>query len=262
MSTPYQEEWVKVAGANVQLLKGGRGDPLVLFHSIEGSPGWRRYHAQLAEHFTVYAPTLPGFGVSERPDWVESFFDLARFSLWLVQELGLDRAALGGQFIGGWLAAEMAVMSPGLIDKLILVDAAGIQPQRGEIADIFLHGLEGTRQLTYFAPKQVPEYEELFGHKPSKEERDILAHNQETVVRYCWKPYMYDRSLPALLPRLRAPTLVIWGRDDRIVPLECGQRYQRAIPGARLEILPECGNCPPLEKPDAFSKLVCEFLRA
>lgn len=262
MSTPYQEEWVKVAGANVQLLKGGRGDPLVLFHSIEGSPGWRRYHAQLAEHFTVYAPTLPGFGVSERPDWVESFFDLARFSLWLVQELGLDRAALGGQFIGGWLAAEMAVMSPGLIDKLILVDAAGIQPQRGEIADIFLHGLEGTRQLTYFAPKQVPEYEEMFGHKPSKEERDILAHNQETVVRYCWKPYMYDRSLPALLPRLRAPTLVIWGRDDRIVPLECGQRYQRAIPGARLEILPECGNCPPLEKPDAFSKLVCEFLRA
>lgn len=262
MSTPYQEEWVEVAGANVQLLKGGRGDPLVLFHSIEGSPGWRRYHAQLAEHFTVYAPTLPGFGVSERPDWVESFFDLARFSLWLVQELGLDRATLGGQFIGGWLAAEMAVMSPGLIDKLILVDAAGIQPQRGEIADIFLHGLEGTRQLTYFAPEQVPEYEEMFGHKPSKEERDILAHNQETVVRYCWKPYMYDRSLPALLPRLRAPTLVIWGRDDRIVPLECGQRYQRAIPGARLEILPECGNCPPLEKPDAFSKLVCEFLRA
>ena len=195
MSTPYQEEFVEVAGAKIQLLKGGQGDPLVMFHSTEGSLGWRNYHDQLAEHFTVYAPTLPGFGASERPDWVESFFDLARFSLWLVQALGLEKTALGGHFIGGWLAAEMAVMSPQLIDRLILVDAAGIQPQQGEITDIFLHGLEGTRQLTYFEPKHMPEYEELFGHKPSKEERNILVQNQETVVRYCWKPYMYDRSL-------------------------------------------------------------------
>jgi len=73
---------------------------------------------------------------------------------------------------------------------------------------------------------------------------------------------MYDRSLPYLLSRLNIPTLVVWGRDDRIVPLECGQRYQQAIPGARLEVLPECGNCPPLEKPDAFSQLVGEFVHA
>ena len=262
MPTPYQEEFVEVAGAKIQLLKGGQGDPLVLFHSIEGNLGWRRYHDQLAEQCTVYAPTLPGFGASERPDWVESFFDLARFSLWLVQALGLEKTALGGHFIGGWLAAEMAVMSPQLIDRLILVDAAGIQPQQGEITDIFLHGLEGTRQLTYFEPKNVPEYDELFGRKPSREERNMLTQNQETVVRYCWKPYMYDRSLPYLLSRLNIPTLVVWGRNDRIVPLECGQRYQQAIPGARLEVLPECGNCPPLEKPDAFSQLVGEFVHA
>ena len=90
----------------------------------------------------------------------------------------------------------------------------------------------------------------------------MLTQNQETVVRYCWKPYMYDRSLPYLLSRLNIPSLVVWGRDDRIVPLECGQRYQQAIPGARLEVLPECGNCPPLEKPDAFSQLVGEFVHA
>ena len=106
MPTPYQEEFVEVAGAKIQLLKGGQGDPLVLFHSIEGSLGWRRYHDQLAEQCTVYAPTLPGFGASERPDWVESFFDLARFSLWLVQALGLEKSALGGHFIGGWLAQK------------------------------------------------------------------------------------------------------------------------------------------------------------
>ncbi len=262
MPTGYQEEFVEVSGAKIQLLKGGQGKPLVMFHSTEGSLGWRRYHTQLAEHFTVYAPTLPGFGVSERPDWVESFFDLSRFSLWLIQELGLEQTAIAGHFIGGWLAAEMAVMSPQLVDKLVLVGAAGIQPQQAEITDIFLHGLEGTRQKTYFESKQIPEYEELFGNKPSKEEREIQAKNQETAVRYCWKPYMYDRSLPSLLPRLSVPTLIVWGRDDQIVPLECGQRYQQTIPGSRLEIIPECGNCPPLEKPEAFSQLVGDFLRA
>lgn len=257
-----QEEFIEVAGANIHLLKGGQGKPLVMFHSVEGSLGWRRYHDQLAQHCTVYAPTLPGFGQSERPDWVESFFDLSRFSLWLLQELGLEKASLAGNFIGGWLAAEMAVMSPPSVDKLVLIDAAGIQPQRGEITDIFLHGLEGTRQLSYFDPKQIPEYDELFGTKPSKEEREIRTQNQETLVRYCWKPYMYDRSLPSLLPRLRMPTLIIWGRDDQIVPLECGQLYQQAIPGARLEILPECGNCPPLEKPEAVSQLISSFVQA
>jgi pimeloyl-ACP methyl ester carboxylesterase len=262
MPTEYQEEFVEVSGAKIQLLKGGQGKPLVMFHSIEGSLGWRRYHSQLAENFTVYAPTLPGFGVSERPDWVESFFDLSRFSLWLLQELGLEKTAVAGHFIGGWLAAEMAVMSPQSIDKLVLVGAAGIQPQQAEITDIFLHGLEGTRQQTYFDPKQIPEYEELFGQKPSKEEREIRAKNQETVVRYCWKPYMYDRSLPSLLPRLSIPSLIVWGRDDQIVPLECGERYQQTLAGSRLEIIPECGNCPPLEKPDVFSQLVGDFLQS
>jgi pimeloyl-ACP methyl ester carboxylesterase len=73
---------------------------------------------------------------------------------------------------------------------------------------------------------------------------------------------MYDHSLPSLLPRLRIPTLIVWGRDDEIVPLECGQRYQQTITGSRLEIIPECGNCPPLEKPEAFSQLFSDFLRA
>ncbi len=258
--TAYEENFVKVAGAKIHFLKGGRGKPLVMLHSIEGNLGWRRYHAQLAEYFTVYAPTCPGFGQSERPPWLETFADLARFSLWLLDELDLKNVTLAGHFMGGWLVAEMAVMSPHSLDGLILIDAAGIQPQQGEITDIFLHGLQGTRQLAYFDLQQIPEYEELFADKPSEKEREVRARNQETVVRYCWKPYMFSPSLPGLLGRVHVPTLIVWGQDDQIVPLECGELYQQAIPGSRLEILPQCGNCPPLEKPDEFTKLVRNFL--
>ena len=258
--TAYEEHFVEVAGAKIHFLKGGRGKPLVMLHSIEGNLGWRRYHAQLAEHFTVYAPTCPGFGQSERPPWLETFVDLARFNLWLLDELDLKNVTLAGHFMGGWLAAEMAVMSPHSLDGLILIGAAGIQPQHGEITDIFLHGLQGTRQLSYFDLQQLPEYEELFADKPSKEEREVRTRNQETVVRYCWKPYMFSPSLPGLLGRVHVPTLIVWGQDDQIVPLECGELYRQAIPGSRLEILPQCGNCPPLEKPDEFTQLIRNFL--
>ena len=256
----HEELFIEVGGAKVHYLKGGQGKPLFMLHSIEGNLGWRRYHEQLAEHFTVYAPTCPGFGQSERPSWLETFSDLARFNLWLLDELDLTNVALAGHFIGGWMAAEMAVMSPRTFDHLILVDAAGIQPKEGEIADIFLHGVEGTRQLAYFDPQQVPEYEELFKRKPSKEEREIQAHNQEIVVRYCWRPYMFSPSLPGLLGRVHVPTLIVWGQEDQIVPLECSALYQQALPNARVEIIPQCGNCPPLEKPNEFTQLVRTFL--
>ncbi len=261
-TTDPHEQFIEVAGTKIHLRKAGQGKPLVILHSVEGSLGWRAYHRQLAEHFTVYVPSLPGFDQSQRPAWLESFTDLSRFSLWLLQELDLQKVSLLGHSMGGWLAAEMAVMCPQLVDRLVLVDAAGIQPQHAEIADIFLHGQDGTRQMAFFDLKKIPEYEELFGRKPSREEREVLVQNQENAVRYCWKPYMYDRSLPYLLPRLHVPTLIVWGKDDRIMPLECGERYQQAIRGARLEVLPQCGHHPHLEKPEQFVHLVRSFLQA
>jgi pimeloyl-ACP methyl ester carboxylesterase len=259
-NTDPQEQVVTVGGAEIRLLKGGQGKPLVVFHSVEGSLGWRAYQRSLAHQWTVYAPSLPGFDRSQRPAWLDTFADLSRFSLWLLQQLELPKTSLLGYGMGGWLAAEIAVMCPQIVDRLVLVDAAGIQPQHGEITDIFLHGQEGTRQLAFFDPQQTPEYTEVFGRKPSAEEREIRVQNQENAVRYCWKPYMYDRSLPHLLPRLKIPTLVVWGREDRIIPVECGELYRQAIPGARLEVLSQCGHYPHLEKTEQFVGLVQNFL--
>jgi pimeloyl-ACP methyl ester carboxylesterase len=256
------EEFIEVAGAKIHLLKGGQGKPLVVLHSVEGNLGWRSYLHHLAQGWTVYVPTLPGFGRSQRPPWLETFSDLAHFSLWLLQELGLQKVSLLGHFMGGWLAAEMAVRCPQILDRLVLVDAAGIQPQRGEITDVFLHGQDGMKKFAYFDVQQVPEYQELFGRKPSPEEREVQTQNQETAVRYCWKPYMYNRSLPWLLPRVRVPTLIVWGREDRVVPLECGELYRQAIPGSRLEVIDQCGHYPQLEKTEQFTDLARDFLEA
>jgi pimeloyl-ACP methyl ester carboxylesterase len=260
-NTDPQEQIVNVGGADIHLLKGGTGKPLVIFHGVEGNLGWCAYQRGLAQQCTVYVPSLPGFDSSERPPWLESFADLSRFSLWLLQQLGLQKTSLLGYGMGGWLAAEIAAMCPQVVDRLVLVDAAGIQPRQGEITDIFLHGLDATRQMAFFDPQQAPEHDALFKRKLSPEERETRVRNQESSVRYCWKPYMYERSLPHLLPRLQIPTLVVWGQEDRLIPVECGELYRQAIPGARLEVLPQCGHYPHLEKMERFVGIVRDFLR-
>lgn len=257
----HEEKHVTVGGARIHYLKGGDGPPLVALHGVEGNLGWLGAYDDLARRFTVYAPTHPGFAGSERPPWLESFFDLSRFYLWILQELGVGKAVLMGHFIGGWLAAEMAAMSPQIVERLVLIDAAGVRPRESEITDIFLHGSEGARRLSFHDVKQVPDYELLFGRKPSPEEREAAAINREAAIRYCWKPYMHDPSLPPLLGRLKSvPTLIVWGREDRIAPLECGELYAKSIEGARLEILDRCGHFPQLERRDEFSRVVAGFL--
>jgi pimeloyl-ACP methyl ester carboxylesterase len=260
MTAEYDRHFVTVGGAKIEVLKGGSGRPLVALHSIEGNLGWLPIYQELARHFTVYAPTHPGFAGSERPEGLESFVDLSRLYLWILQELNLDRVTLLGHFIGGWLAAEMAVMSPGVVDKLVLIDSAGIKPKRGEIADIFLHGVEGTRALAFHDVKQVRDYERWFSSSKSPEERERQTMNREAVTRYCWKPYAHDPILPRLLGRLRMPALIVWGREDRIVPLECAQMFHDAIANSRLKIIDGCGHYPHFEKPDEFSRALSDFL--
>src|SRR5205823_3608919 len=131
---------------------------------------------------------------------------------------------------------------PHVVERLVLVDAAGIKPREGEIADIFLLGQEEARRRAFVNPDAVPEYTQLFPKEPAPEQREAQQQNQEMAARLCWKPYMYDPTLPHLLPRLRVPALVVWGREDAIVPQECGRLYQQAIPGSRLEVLDSYGH--------------------
>ena len=259
-TTTVVEELVEVGGSKVHLLRGGSGPPLLYLHSIEGNLGWLPWMEQVAESATVYAPTHPGFGASERPEFLESVSDMARFYLWFIQEMGLGQVSLVGHFLGGWIAAEMATMSPGVLDKLILVDAAGVRPEAGEVADIFLLGEDETTRLAFHDPASVPGYAELFERELSPEERETRVRNREMTTRLCWKPYMYDRSLVWLLQRVNAPTLVIWGAEDKIIPIDAGRRIQEAIPGSRIEVIPNCGHLPHVEKPDAFTRLVLEHL--
>ena len=260
MAATFTEEFVEVAGSQIHLMKGGSGDPLLILHGAGGNPGWIRYVQELAEHYTVYIPSHPGYGQSERPDWLETMNDMACFYTWFMEKQGLDGSRAIGFSMGGWLAAEIVASCQHSFSKLMLVDPAGIKPERGEIADIFIISPAQIQEMLFHDPKQVPEYDQLFGQEPTPEQVQIAEQNREMAVRICWKPYMHDPRLPFLLGRVNIPTQIVWGHQDQLVPLECGEMFRDAIPGAKLSVIDKCGHLPNIEKPEEFIKIALDFL--
>ena len=132
------ESFVEVVGGKVQVLKGGSGRSLLILHHDVGNPGWLPFYDELARDFTVHVPSHPGFGKSERPEWMRTVRDMAMAYLWLARALNLDSTSMVGLGFGGWIAAEMAMMCRHTISRLVLVGAMGILPKSGEILDQFL----------------------------------------------------------------------------------------------------------------------------
>ena len=140
---------------------------------------------------------------------------MASFYTWFLEEQGLEGARAIGFSMGGWIAAEVAASTRHAFSKLMLVDAVGIKPQQGEIADIFIISPAQVTELLFHDPKQAPEYDQIYGQTPTPEQVEIAEGNREMAVRLCWKPYMYDPRLPGLLERVNIPTRIVWGREDR-----------------------------------------------
>ena len=255
-----REETITVGGIGVHTWIGGQGDPLLVLHGAGGNRGWTRWLDLVSERFTVWAPTHPGFGRSGDADWMDGIDDLARFHLWFIDAAGLGRPHLLGHSIGGWTAAEMAAMSPGAINRLILVAPVGLKPETGEILDIFFYSPAQLLAKTIHDPKTVPEWDALYGTPPTPAQLEIAERNREMTARLTWKPYMHNPRLAHFLPRVTNPALIVWGREDQIVPVECGEQYRRLLPNARLTVLEKCSHLPPIEQPDAFARLVLDFL--
>jgi pimeloyl-ACP methyl ester carboxylesterase len=107
----------------------------------------------------------------------------------------------------------------------------------------------------------VENHAELFGQEIPAERAARIEDAREAAVRISWKPYMHNPSLPYLLQGISNPTLVVAGREDRVVPLSAAEEYTRRIPNARLEIVDDAGHRPDLEQPDEFARLLRTFLR-
>jgi pimeloyl-ACP methyl ester carboxylesterase len=258
--TAYTREILDAAGISCEVRRGGAGAPLLFIHGEFGLPGWTEACERLAEHFDVIAPSLPGYGGSARPDWMMSQRDLAAWITWFVRDRGIATPLNAiGLSLGGWALAEIATVSPGFFRKMLLCGPMGLKPEKGEIFDYFLEsGLTGLRR-SFLNPADSPEFAKYWGRELTPDETDMIDQNREITCRIAWKPWMHSLTLRNLLGGVKTSTLIVQGKEDAITPLNCGEIYRDAIPGARLVTIPACGHMAEMEKPADFVAIAREF---
>ena len=255
------EGMVSVGAAGLTMIKGGSGRPLLVLHEELGHPGWLSWHSQLAEDHSIYVPVHPGFGQLPRVDWITGVRDLAGFYSRMLREMALGPVDVIGFSLGGWIAAEMAAANPGQFRRLVLVAPTGLKPPDGEILDLFVVTARAYLDATVHDAAATPEFASLYGGEETPAQFESWEDARAESARLAWKPYMHNPSLGPLLEGMSGlPTLLIWGREDRVVPLSAGNLYNRSIVGSELAVFDGCGHRPEIEQTQQFVGRVRNFL--
>jgi len=241
-------------GARCRVLEGGSGMPLVFFHGAGGLLADNPFLDQLAARYHVFAPELPGYG--------ESTGDFTLHGWDVVSALGLTKPHLVGHSMGGMIAAEMAAIAPGDLDKLVLVAAAGLWMDEHPIPDIFAL-LPG--QLIELLFQDPVKGQALLTGGADFSDMEVFKEfylGQQRRLAMAGKILfpIPNRRVSKRLYRVAAKTLVLWGGADKLIVPAYAERWRRLIPGATVEIVPEASHMLPYEQHAAFVGAVSRFL--
>ena len=248
----FSDSFVEVDGCRTHLRRGGKGEPLLFLHGASGAPAIMPFMEKLAQRFEVLVPEHPGWGLSAEPDWLENIHDVAYFYLDFLEQLDLRNVTLVGSSMGGWIAMELAVRDTARLKSLVLVSPAGIAAPGVQPADIFLMPPEELVRNLFVDEKLVQ------ARLAAPEDVDISLKNRHTTARLAWEPRLHDPFLPKWLHRIDVPVKIIWGKQDRILPVEFVAEYRRLLPAAEIQILESCGHLPHAEKVDEFVDFICK----
>ncbi|MFN8640798.1 MAG: alpha/beta fold hydrolase [Candidatus Binatia bacterium] len=255
----YRSDRLDVRGTSTHVLRGGRGDPLLVLHPEFAARTWAPYHDALAARFHLIAPDHPGFGDSACPEWIDTVDDLVFHYLDLLDALALERVAVVGTSFGGWIAAALAVAHPERIERMVLAAPAGVRVDGVARYDYFANPLEETARRLFHDPTRAAQL-----RLAEAGAEDLVRGHREltTLARLSWNPYLFDPKLQQRLPRVRTPTLIVWGDDDTVLPPAHGELFASLMPCATLRRLAACGHLPPFERAEAFAGAAIAFLTA
>jgi pimeloyl-ACP methyl ester carboxylesterase len=254
------------AGAETEILIKGEGQPLLFLHAGHGFDLADPLIERLSQSYKVIAASHPGFGASPRPDGVDTVDDIAYRYLDLIEDLGLEDIVVVGVSFGGWIAAELATKGSARIAKLVLIDPVGVKfgdRETRDITDIYATTAQQIPELFFADEAKGMAVLNNLDFKDLPEETALrFARNREALTLFGWAPTLYNPKLKGRLHRIKVPTLLLWGADDRIVSPDYGRQYAAAIPGARFEMIEGAGHYGYLEQPQAFADTIEAFLGA
>jgi len=277
-----QQRWVSVMGSAVNVIEMGErskpGQAVVLVHGLSGCWGnWLEQISVLAREHRVIALDLPGFGSSPMPAERITISGYGRILDALLAELGVQAAAVVGNSMGGFVAAELAIAFPQRVERLVLISSAGIstlpQPDRRDL----LPALERLQRLLGPAGAWVAAHPQKVARRPRLREaalglvvrhpRKLPAPLAAEQLRGAGKPgfmqameaiVRYD--LRERLCEIACPTLIVWGDGDRLVTVRDADVFAALIPNSRKVVFEDTGHMAMLERPAAFNALLSDFL--
>jgi pimeloyl-ACP methyl ester carboxylesterase len=252
----FKQSFVEIDGCRTNLRRGGSGEPLLFLHGASGAPAIMPFMEKLAQRFDVLVPEHPGYGLSDEPEWLENIHDAAYFYLDFLKKLNLEKTLVVGSSMGGWIAMEMAVRDTSRIKSLVLVSPAGVSAPGVYPADIFLMPPEELVRSLFHDPKLA---ELRLAEPVTPESVDIALKNRHTTARLAWEPRLHDPQLPKWLHRIDVPVQIIWGEQDRVLPVAFSNELKRLMPHAELHVMRNVGHLPHAEKAQEFCELVLGF---
>jgi pimeloyl-ACP methyl ester carboxylesterase len=254
-----QRQIIAIAGLELELYEVGEGSPILFLHNGGGFFPEQPFVSLLAAGHRLIVPSHPGFGRSSLPDWLDTCDDIAYVHLALMDRLGLPQVDVIGCSIGGWIAAELATKSPERVRRMVLVAPEGVKVgpvDRLDIPDIYALPADELERISYHDPEKM----RLDPSQLSDEQLAIRLRNRETTALLVWEPYMHNPKLRHRLHRISAPTLFLRGESDGLVSADYLAAYAKLLPNARVETMGAAGHSPHLEQPEAFARVVLEFL--
>jgi pimeloyl-ACP methyl ester carboxylesterase len=272
------QRWLAIDGRHVNVVDLGSGDETVVFvHGLSGSwQNWLEQLPVLAAGRRVVAFDLPGFGQSEMPQGKISIAGYGRLVRALLDALEVGRAAIVGNSMGGFIGAELAIQFPERVDRLVLVSAAGlsIEYQRNEHVLRLLRRIQ--RRMTAVGGWLASRSETLVRRRRSRRAllRIVAAHPEQLPLPLAAEQLhgagapgfvdaldaLTDYPIRERLGRISCPTLIVWGEEDRLIPVGDALEFEELIPDSRRVIYRDTGHVAMLERPAAFNALLEEFL--
>ena len=252
-----QEKVAAVYGQNIHYFEVGQGPTVILLHGLGATKElWLANIGALAPNYQVYAIDQIGFGQSDKPLIDYKIATFADFLQGFMQAEKIAKATLVGNSFGGWIATDFAVQHPEMVDKLVLVDAAGLAWQKS-LPDLNPSTIAGWRtliELVFYDKKMVSDEGVMQAFTQHMRNND--GYTIERTVASFASPQFEDGHLASI----HAATLVVWGRQDELIPLASGEKLRDGIAGAKLLVVEHCGHVPQIEKPAEFNQALLEFL--
>ena len=276
MTSP-QDCYIKVGQFNARYwVVGDKGSPVILIHGIgQYVEHWASAISALAEHHQVYAVDLPGHGKTDKPLNISyTLDDLSQFIKDLMSALGIEKAHIVGHSLGGAISMRLVLRQTAAVDRLVLVDSGGFGREVSMMFRILSLPLLG-EMFTRPSLSGSATLLKMFVHSPANITDEMIEHNyqmstlpgaQQSVLKALrtnvnfWGQIDNSPDIRAITS-ITNPVLVIWGRQDNLIPAAHAEIAAEGFPNVRVQIIDNCGHFPMLEHASEFDRLLLDFLR-